>query len=563
MDLRKVSRKIGDSRFELKVLRDTGMIGGLRPDKAVRVLATLRRGGATPASAIRIARIKRPGEEFIVDEAGSLTFAEVDRRSNALARVFRAHGVEAGGRIALMCRNHRGFIESNLAASKLGATVIFLNTMFSGPQLAEVVEREDPALLVADEEFRELLAGVSADVTRICGFPEPDNRAGNGSGGGHAGRVTGGVPGFAATLEQLIAAGDDSDLPLPDRVSRYVILTSGTTGTPKGAQRSSPKNLGTILSLLERIPHRSGQTMVMAAPLFHSWGFINSVIGLSLGARLVMDRRFDPARTMELVDRFDADVLVAVPVMLQRILELDPAVTDRFRAAGLRITTLSGSALPGGLATRWMDRYGDNLYSLFGSTEVAFAAVAGPGDLRDDPATAGYPPRGTSIRLVNDAGIDVPEGATGRIFIRNDMTFEGYTGGGGKERLDGFVSSGDIGHFDRKGRLVIDGRDDEMIVSGGENVFPAEVEDLIAGHAEVSEVAVAGVEDDRFGQALRAWVVLRREGSIDETEIRTFVKANLASYKVPRDVLFCTSLPRNATGKILKRELAPDAVEKA
>lgn len=557
MDLRNVWRKVGNSRFELKVLRETGMIGGLRPDKAARVLATLRRGGATPASAIRIGRIKRPDAEFIVDEAGSLTFAEADRRSNALARAFSARGVGSGDRIALMCRNHRGFIESNLAASKLGATVIFLNTMFSGPQLAEVVEREDPALLVADEEFRDLLAGVSDEVTRICGFVEPgsDGAGGKGAGPRRVGAIAR-APGFAATLEQLIAAEDDADLPLPDQVSRYVILTSGTTGTPKGAQRSSPKNLSTILSLLDRIPHRTGQTMVMAAPLFHSWGFINSVIGLSLGARLVMDRRFDPVRTMELVDRHDADVLVAVPVMLQRILELDPEISDRFRGGKLRITTLSGSALPGGLATRWMDRYGDNLYSLFGSTEVAFAAVAGPEDLRRDPATAGRPPRGTSIRLVDESGNDVPTGAAGRIFIRNDMTFEGYTGGGNKELLDGFVSSGDVGHFDKDGRLFIDGRDDEMIVSGGENVFPAEVEDLIAGHVEVSEVAVVGVTDDRFGQALQAWVVLRRDGAIDEAGIREFVRANLASYKVPREVRLCSTLPRNATGKVLKRKLS-------
>ncbi len=539
MNMRNVTGKISDSLFELKVLRETGMIGGLRPDKAVRVLQTLSRGGATPASAIRIARIKRPDKEFIVDEAGSLTFAEADSRTNALARAFAARGIGAGDAIGIMCRNHRGFIETNLAASKLGATVLFLNTMFSGPQLAEVVEREGPKLLVSDQEFESLLAGVPAEVIRICGFAEPGSDRAD-----------------APTLEELIAAEDDAELPLPNRASRYVILTSGTTGTPKGAQRSSPKSLATIVGLLDLIPHRSEETMVLAAPLFHSWGFINSVIGLSLGARLVMDRRFDPAGTMELVDRFDAEVLVAVPVMLQRILELDEEVSRGFKAENLQIVTLSGSALPGGLATDWMDRYGENVYNLYGSTEVAFATVAGPADLRADPATAGRIPRGTSIRLVGEDGEDVQAGGTGRIFVRNGMTFEGYTGGGDKEKMDGYVASGDIGHFDAEGRLHIDGRDDEMIVSGGENVFPAEVEDLIAGHVEVVEVAVVGVSDERFGQALCAYVVLRREGAIDEEGVRAFVKANLASYKAPRDVIFTPELPRNATGKVLKRELA-------
>jgi len=544
MDVRNVTRKVSDSLFELKVLRETGMVGGLRPDKAVRVLATLARGGATPASAIRIARIKRPDREFIVDKLGRLTFAEVDRRTNALARAFAARGIGPGDTIGIMCRNHRGFVESNLAASKLGATVLFLNTMFSGPQLAEVVEREGPKLLVSDQEFDRLLAGVPAGVARVCGFVEPGE-----------GPAAPAPPREAPSLEELIAAEDDGELPLPERTSRYIILTSGTTGTPKGAQRSSPKSLATIVGLLDLIPHRSEETMVMAAPLFHSWGFINSVIGLSLGARLVMDRRFDPARTMGLVDRHEADVLVAVPVMLQRILELDEEVSRDFRAAALKIVTLSGSALPGGLATAWMDRYGDNVYNLYGSTEVAFATVAGPADLRADPATAGRVPRGTSIRLIGEGGEEVPPGGSGRIFVRNGMTFEGYTGGGDKEKLGGYVASGDVGHFDAAGRLHIDGRDDEMIVSGGENVFPGEVEDLIAGHVEVVEVAVVGVADERFGQSLRAYVVARREGAIDEEGIRAFVKANLASYKAPRDVIFTAELPRNATGKILKREL--------
>jgi fatty-acyl-CoA synthase len=310
-----------------------------------------------------------------------------------------------------------------------------------------------------------------------------------------------------------------------------------------------------MVGLLDRIPHFSGETIVVAAPLFHSWGYLNSIIGTSVGARLVLQRRFKPAQTMELVDEFDADVLVAVPVMLQRILELDEETSRDFRADHLKIVTLSGSALPGGLATEWMDRYGDNIYNFYGSTEVAMGSIATPEDLRFDPSTAGRPPYGTSVRLVDDFGEDVPQGQTGRIFIRNEMTFDGYTGGGNKENLDGYLSSGDVGHFDAGGRLYIDGRDDEMIISGGENVFPAEVEDLISGHEKVVEAAVIGVEDEKFGQALRAYVVTRTEVSMDEETVRSFVKANLASYKAPRDVIFLPELPRNATGKILKREL--------
>ncbi|HNC15196.1 MAG TPA: AMP-binding protein, partial [Solirubrobacterales bacterium] len=194
--------------------------------------------------------------------------------------------------------------------------------------------------------------------------------------------------------------------------------------------------------------------------------------------------------------------------------------------------------------------------NFYGSTEVAMGSIATPEDLRHDPATAGRPPYGTSVRLVDEFGDEVPHGETGRIFIRNEMTFDGYTGGGNKENLDGYLSSGDVGHFDEDGRLYIDGRDDEMIISGGENVYPAEVEDLISGHDQVVESAVIGVDDEKFGQALRAYVVLKTPDSLDEDGVRKYVKANLASYKAPRDVIFLPELPRNATGKILKKDLA-------
>lgn len=528
---------VASKGFELKTLHKAGVIGGLSPAALPRAASALIRGGTTPATAIRIAAIKHRDHVYIEDVRGSLTYSEVHRRSNALARAFADLGIGPGDGLALMCRNHRGFVESNLAGWKLGANVILLNTMFSGPQLADVMDREGAKVLVLDQEFEELLSSVPESVGRICGFEDAPESS------------------DLTSLEDLIAANEDSDLPWPTEKGRNIILTSGTTGTPKGAQRPAPSGLGVMVGLLDRIPHREHQTMVMAAPLFHSWGYINSVIGTSVGARLILQRRFNPAETMELVDRHDADVLVAVPVMLQRILELDPELSKDFRARNLKIVTLSGSALPGGLATAWMDRYGENIYNFYGSTEVAMGSIATPEDLRKDPATAGRPPYGTEIRLVDEKGTDVSRGETGRIFVSNEMIFDGYTGGGDKEHLDGFVASGDVGHFDEDGLLFIDGRDDEMIVSGGENVFPAEVEDLIAGHEEVVEAAVIGVEDEKFGQALRAYVVLRRSDALGETELRAFVKDNLASFKAPRDVVFLPELPRNATGKILKRSL--------
>ena len=528
--------RASDLRFQLKVLREAGVLAPQRPDRTARVVKTLVTQGTTPASAIAVSAIKFPDRTFIVDETGELTFEQVHRRTNALANSMREMGIRDGDAVGIMCRNHRGIFEATLAASKLGVTALFLNTMFSGPQLVEVIEREGPTALIFDEEFSNLLEGVPEDVRRITAWSDETPEGPN--------------------LDRMIATGSREDLAKPKSDSRFIILTSGTTGTPKGAQRNSPKGLAGIAGLLHEIPYRSGQTMVVAAPLFHSWGFINSVFALTLGCTIVLDRRFDPETVLRRIEQHKADVLIAVPVMLLRITSLDPELTAKYDVSNLKIVSLSGSALPGGLALEWMDRFGDNIYNMYGSTEVAFASVAGPADLRRNPSTAGRPPRGTSIRLVDEEGRDVPQGVTGRIFVNNSMTFEGYTGGGNKDNLGDYISSGDVGHLNSDGLLFIDGRDDEMIISGGENIFPGEVEDLITGHELVIESAVIGVKDDEFGQTLKAFVVLTAGAELDEGDVKAHVKANLASYKAPKEVVFLDALPRNATGKVLKRSLA-------
>ncbi|HEY2479059.1 MAG TPA: AMP-binding protein [Solirubrobacterales bacterium] len=528
---------VSDLLFEARVLRAAGVIGPMRPDKALRVGSTFLRWGASPGAGVAVAAIETPHEIAILDERGSLTWERLHRRSNALAHSFEALGIGPGDGIGVMARNHRGFLETTLAAAKLGASALHLNTMFAGPQLVEVMKREGPKALVHDEEFGDLLAQVEPGVRRIIAWHD------------------GAPPAGATTVEQLIAAGDESDLPPPADKPRFVILTSGTTGTPKGAQRSSPDGLMTLASLLDMIPYRSGSTIVIAAPLFHSWGFLHFVVSLPTNSTMVLRRRFDPEETLKAIERTGADVLAVVPVMVQRILGLPDEVLSRYKLPSLKIAALSGSALPGELATLWMDRFGDNIYNLYGSTEVSFATIATPADLRAAPGTAGRPPRGTVVRLFDEAGEEVPKGEVGRIFVGNDMKMEGYTGGGNKEAIDGLLSSGDVGHFDPDGRLFVDGRDDEMIVSGGENVFPREVEDLLADLDGVAEVAIIGVADEKFGQRLKAFVVLEEGASLSEVELGAHVKANLAAYKMPREVEFLAELPRNATGKVLKREL--------
>jgi acyl-CoA synthetase (AMP-forming)/AMP-acid ligase II len=524
--------------FTARTLTDVGILRPMRPDKLLRVADALRRWGPTPAAGYTISAIRHPNQLAIIDELGTLTFADVHRRTNALAHALSDAGVKAGDGIAIMCRNHRGFVDAVVATSKLGANALYLNTAFAGPQITDVVKREQPAALIYDAEFEGLTRDAGEGRKRFIAWHD----------GGEAPKDP--------LLEDLIGAGTPSDVTPPAEKGRVVILTSGTTGAPKGAQRKQPESLDPAAALFSKIPLRANERTLIAAPMFHSWGFVHFTLGMGLGSTLVLRRKFDPEDTLSAVAQHECTALIVVPVMLQRILELPAETIDKYDLSALRVIAASGSALPGEMAIKLMDRFGDVLYNLYGSTEVAWATIATPEDLRAAPGTAGRPPRGTVVKLLDEKGDEVAPGATGRIFVGNEMAFEGYTGGGGKQNVGGLLSSGDVGHFDAAGRLFIDGRDDEMIVSGGENVFPREVEDLLHDHEAIDEVAVIGVEDEQFGQRLKAFVVRCGGSSVSEDDLRDYVKANLARYKVPREIVFLDELPRNATGKVLKRDLA-------
>jgi acyl-CoA synthetase (AMP-forming)/AMP-acid ligase II/carbon monoxide dehydrogenase subunit G len=525
-----------------KVLIDAGVIRPMRPDRLWGVLRTLQKWGRSPAAgAISLAQ-RYPDDTMIVDELGTLSYSEVDTRTNALAHAFSDAGILEGDGVAIMCRNHRGFIESTIALSKLGADSLYLNTAFSGPQISEVVDREKPKAIIYDEEFLNLLEDAGKRRKRFVAWHDSPECS-------------------DTTLDDLLSEGDPSPVVPPEREGRAVILTSGTTGTPKGASRGNPESIDPVVSYLSRIPLRSRMVDHIAAPLFHSWGFAHFTLGLILATTYVLRRKFDPEACLAEVARSRADALVVVPVMMQRILDLPEETRAKYDLSSLKVVAASGSALPGDLANRWMDEFGDTLYNLYGSTEVAWATIATPADLRAAPGTAGRPPRGTVVKLYDERGVEVPQGETGRIFVGNEMLFEGYTGGGTKDVIGNLMATGDIGRFDEGGRMFVEGRDDEMIVSGGENVFPKEVEDLLVKHQAVSEAAAIGVDDEDFGQRLKAFVVLDGGKKATEDELKGYVKENLARYKVPREIVFLDELPRNATGKVVKRELEEDEEE--
>jgi len=528
------NRAVLEARSAMYAFR-AGMLAFDRPDRAARILQAMNQLGQLGA-AITIAGIRHGSRMGLVDELGVLTFTDLDARSDALAAALQDRGVAAGETVGILCRNHRGFLDATFAAGKAGARTLYLNTDFAGPQLHDVCQREDVRLLIADEEYDQLVAPIDPPLGRLRGW-------------------TDGEPG-PDTLEGLIERFAGRAPTLPEEPGPVVLLTSGTTGTPKGAPRHQGTSLHPIGALLSKVPYRSREATYVAAPMFHGLGFTQMVLSVTLGCTTIVQRRFKPEGVLDAITQRRPRNLAVVPVMLQRMVSLMEQHPGRWDTSSLRIVFCSGSQLEAELVRRAQRTLGDVLYNFYGSTEVAWATFATPEDLRAAPGTAGKPPFGTLVRLYDSEGRPVSgPGEVGRIFVGNGFQFDGYTGGGNKEMIDGLMSTGDVGYFDSEGRLFVAGRDDDMIVSGGENLFPGEVEELLITHEAIEEAAVIGVDDEEFGKRLAAYVVLRPEHELSEEEVQEFVRRNLARYKVPRDVHFLAELPRNPTGKVLKREL--------
>ncbi|HEY1968817.1 MAG TPA: AMP-binding protein [Pseudonocardia sp.] len=534
--LGEAAQQVVELTWGLGLLTRAGVVAPMRPDRVLGVAGGYLRWGISMATGYAAGASRHPDRPAVIDDRGVLTFAEVHERSDRLAQALADRGVAEGTSIAVLCRNHRGPVELAAAAAKLGADVALLNTALSAHTIGEVLREQRSGVLVADEEFTESLGELPDGCLLITAWTEH-------------------YQGPAESLEGLIASGGRHSLPLRPAPGKLIVLTSGTTGTPKGAERPRPKSWAPAGAILSRIPFRAGESTFIAPPLFHTWGFAALQLAMMLGAPAVLRRKFTPEDTLRTIAEHRCGTLIAVPVMLARILELPEAELDRYDVR-LRVVAVSGSALPGNLATEFMDRFGEVLYNLYGSTEVSWVSIADPRDLRFDPRTAGRAPWGTKLEILDDDGNPVPKGEIGRVFVGNGMMFEGYTRAGAEvETHDGLMSTGDLGHLDGDGRLFLTGRGDSMIVSGGENVYPSPVEDLLAARAEVREVAVIGVDDKDFGQRLAAYVVLNQGAKLDADQVRSLVKDQLSRFSVPRDVVFLDELPRNPTGKVLAREL--------
>ncbi|MDX1882544.1 AMP-binding protein [Mycolicibacterium sp. 120270] len=532
---------MGDGRsLQLSIAKTmivSGVVRASRPDLGVRQLNSLAKWGFTLAGGLGAAAARAPRHVASVDRYGTLTYGDMAERTAHLAAGLAARGYSKDSRFAVLARNHSAMVECMVASSKMGANLLLLNTGLAARAIEEIVDQNAVDAIFLDDEFEPHVRYLPEQILRISTHTDST------------------VP-HRISIEDIITAGSGAAAVAPPKQpGKLVVLTSGTTGTPKGARRPTPPGFGAIAAMLSRMPLRRDEVMLLCAPLFHAWGLAALQVSTPIVATVVLMERFDAEECLKTIALHRCTALILVPVMLQRLLELPDDVVSRYDTSSLKVVASSGSPIAGASVVKFMERFGDILYNFYGSTEVSWATIADPTDLRLAPTTAGRPPLGTRVAVLGPDGHPLPVGAVGRIFVGNDMLFDGYTNASSPPIEDQLMDTGDLGYLDASGRLFIAGRDDEMIISGGENVFPRPVEEAIARLPQVADVAVVGVPDAEFGQRLSAFVVRARGASLDEKMVKDYVRNRLSRFSIPRDVTFVEQLPRTATGKILKRRL--------
>ncbi len=519
----------------------SGLLRPVGPRAGAKILSGLWRTGFTPAAAIAIGAARHPDRDAIIDDEGATTYHELDQRIESIAGALwtRRRGRAT---FAILCRNHRGFIEGFAVGARLGHEIVFLNTEITESQLGRILERHRPDVLVHDEEYHDIVDASGYEGCRVLAWHESDADD-------------------RLTLDSL-AVDAHRRAPANHRSSKLTLMTSGTTGLAKGVSRGvdligAAEGVATGMSIMRL---RDGDVSIVSPPFFHALGFAMLMSTLSVTGTIVSHRRFDPEQVLQDLETHQATILTGVPLMLQRLLKAKAELPER-DTSSLRVALTGASPIPPSTVAEILEVFGPVLVNVYGSTETGIVSMATPDDLIDEPSTLGRPGIGISVRILRDDRSVADVGERGTIFMRGGLLFEGYTPDGdstpdAKEVVDGHVNTGDMGHLDGQGRLYVDGRDDDMVVSGGENVFPLEVEHTLGEHPSVGEAVVMGIDHEEFGQVLRAYVTVTSDEPPKDAELRDFLRERLERFKVPKEFVVLDEFPRNATGKVVRSKLA-------
>jgi len=548
-DLRAAPERV---RTTARLGQQSGMLWAFSKPGVIELVRVLASGSQNPSLIYRINARNTPNKAAIVWRGRVTTWAELDERIDRLSAGLVRRGVGRKKSVILMMRNRQEFVEVGAAAARAGAAAVSISWRTTAKELVYLANHSgargivtEPELLPAIEHAKDELPAHFLENVFVVGSEA---------------NTTG--PVRTTALDRLYedpAPKRNGLDPANDEDAAVVIYTSGTTGKPKGAVRKFPKDtMQAAFRFINETPMRVDDVHLVACPLYHSTAFGFMTFAAMLGQTVVLMDEFKPEAFLEHVERHSVTTTAVVPTMLHRILELPLATRKKHDARTLRAVFSGGAPLPAPLALDFMDAYGDVLFNFYGATETGLVTLAKPADLRAAPGTIGKALPGNEIRLLGEDRREVKPGQVGELYVRNKMLVAGYHNDAAateQSMIDGFFSVGDLARCDVSGHYFIEGRKRDMVISGGVNVYPAEVEGVLEQHPGVAECAVVGVPDREWGERVRAFVVKKEGSSLDEGELKAFVRERLAGAKVPRDFVFIEALPRNPTGKVLKREL--------
>lgn len=492
---------------------------------------------------------------FIENDGTTLTYHQLNSRINRLANAFLSLRIGLDDKVSVLLYNSGRILEVMNALGKIGAIPVGISYQFKADELTYVVNHSDSKAIVFSDKHAQLIASTKDRFDRISksGYIMLDARQG--------------MP-FSHThdFESLIESAEDSE---PEGgqshgISSSLVYTSGTTGRPKGVLKKSSKRLNLLLTFSKCFDLCHDDVELIVCPLYHAAPYASAQMAVLFGNTVLLMAHFDPSETLKTIEEHHVTSCFMVPTQLNRILNLPVEESSRFDVSSLRRIVVSAAPFPFPLKRRCVEFFGKVFYEYLGSTETSLISLLYPSEHLKKPGSCGKLGPGVDVLILDEEGRQVPVGEVGEIFVKSEAMLDCYykdpeaTENGYR---NGYFSVGDVGRLDEEGYLYITDRKVDMIILGGVNVYPVEIEECLYQHRKIYDVAIIGVPDEEWGERLVAFVKLIEGEEMTAQEVQDYVNENLAGFKIPREVYFPKELPYNVIGKLLKRKLKKKYIE--
>lgn len=480
----------------------------------------------------------RPTKVALICGERQVTYAEWNARARRVAHALSGLGVKAGDRVAVMAHNSLELLEIVSGLSKLSAMTVLLNYRLRANEVAYILNDCSAKAVLAGADLMGVVEQARASVVNETLWITIGDE----------------TPKPWLAYEDLLSGASEEVFVGESGLGSAISYTSGTTGKPKGSYRPRGTPADSVLQLIQAFELAESDVHLLAGPYYHSAPSVFVTLHALLGATIVVQPKYDAGEALQLIERHKITTTFMAPTLLQRLCDVPAEVFARSDTSSLRSIILGGAPCPHILKVRAIERLGQCLWEFYGATETAVVTLLRPEDQLRKPGSCGVVGPGQEIRLLDEAGQEVPEGQPGEMWARNPWLAEYYNKpeATAKNMRDGFFSVGDIAYRDADGYYFICDRKIDMIISGGVNIYPAEIEAVLTGHPAVADVAVIGVPHEHWGESVQAVVALRAGASATSEELIAFCAEHLADYKKPRSVDFVAELPRNPAGKLLK-----------